>query len=1104
MSEFITTPASCERRPTVAILGAGIAGLTAAHELAERGFDVTVYEYREDERSGLGNEPAGTYPPVKLGGLAASQYSTVGTHDGSHAELRPFPGRRGQPRLPARAVAGEHGFRFFPAYYLHTWDLFQRIPVYQCLQRPNGQVSWQPTSRTVLDNVRRVITQGTTVDGKPSLVFPREAPRSPAEFLGIVSQLAGLGFTARDVETFVSRLVRYLTTSPIRRAKELQDLSAYDYFVGRDDATGTPRFTYTPRFDELLREMPRVLAAFDSRWGDARTNLTTYLQLQLQMDRRDNKADGVLNGPTTESWFDHWYRHLVELGVSFVRGAADCLDPPAFDPDQPPHLRPRVQITLADGTRVSPDYTVVAVDAPAAETITEGLRAAGTGGTVGELDGFTTSVPPAGGPLEPELNRLQARRDPYAMDEMGRVPWDRFQTLGGIQYFFDTEFQLLRGHMYYSGTEWALSSINQHGMWERRPTLARDGHVSVLSVDIGDFNTPSRHLVDELGRGKAARDCTADEIAAEVWRQIAGALTSDVKNVPEALLPWPAWFALDRGLIMAGGPGQGGGCAVRNETPYLVPIVGDWPNRPGRDPWNPHNTSWGSRPPEDFWLEDLERRNVWQARHGGYQVHNNSVVFAGTWTKTFTRMTSMEAAGESARHAVNAILDHYIWVESGGLDRRETTTLSWQFPYGFLDQGMSSPIRMPTPAGDYCYVFDIENREPPDTRALRVVDSKYCQESLPHPLDPPGALPFGAPTTPATPTTGGRPMTPSPMDESQQLLAYLQAWRKLLEPLSTMTSGMTPGMTPGLPFPAAPWPMPTMPMGVPIVPSMPTMPPSPTSPIAGPPIAPSPTDYTQHLFGYLQAWRQYLEQATRAAQGPPPPATPGPSTAPPAEQPLGPQAPDESRYPSRPHSGRPAQEPVPAGSDFGSRSHSASLFGRGSGSSSQELMPPNTQDGSVESSKSSFGRVPETAGPPEASAQPDSNSAAKAGSVGRVGRSSGTEWPPSALYRPGSEWGNQLNDPLANYGVDVARPADGSARTSSGTTDSIGSRAWVSPVQPSLFASGSPQSPASGLTRRRVGSNDIAEAGRTARARQRPIAAAQELIPPANELGHTR
>ena len=191
--------------------------------------------------------------------------------------------------------------------------------------------------------------------------------------------------------------------------------------------------------------------------------------------------------------------------------------------------------------------------------ITGALRAAGSGGTVAQLDGFATSIPPEDGPLQAEAARPSGKRDPYAMDQMGLKAWDRFQTLGGIQFYFDTEFQLLRGHMYYSGTEWALSSINQHGLWERRPTLDRDGHISVLSVDIGDFNAASNHLVDEFGRGKAARDCTADEIAAEVWRQIVDALTSNVDNAPEELLPWPVWYALDRGLVMACGPGQGEG-----------------------------------------------------------------------------------------------------------------------------------------------------------------------------------------------------------------------------------------------------------------------------------------------------------------------------------------------------------------------------------------------------------------------------------------------------------------------------------------------------------------------------------------------------------------
>ncbi len=756
MTEGITTPASCDRRPTVAILGAGIAGLTAAQELAERGFVVTVYEPKEDERNGLGSEPAGTFPPVKLGGLAASQYSTVGTEGGSQAELRPFPGRRGQPCQPKRAVPGEHGFRFFPAYYLHIWDMFQRIPLYQPTQNAHGTASWEATSRTVYDNVRRVVTQGMTVSSKPSLVFPREMPRSPAEFLGILSQLAGMGFTAGDIATFESRLVRYLVTSPLRRALELENLSAYEFFTGYDRKTKTSRYVYSPPFNALLGEMPKVLAAFDSRWGDARTNISTYLQLYLNMDRRDNKADGVLNGPTTEAWFDHWYRHLVALGVDFVRNAAMSLDAPAFDPSQPPHLRPRVQITLADGNRVAPDYTIVAVDAPAAEIITGALRAAGnTGGTVAKLEGFTTYAPPPDGPLQPVTTRPQQLRNPYNMDELGRVPWDRFQTLCGIQYYFDTEFQLLRGHMLYAGTEWALSSINQQTFWERQPILDRDGYVSVLSVDIGDFNAPSTHLVDESGRGKAARDCTPDEIAAEVWRQIISALTCNDDTLSNKAVPWPAWYTLDRNLRMAHGPGQGNGRVVRNETPYLVPIIGDWKNRPSSDPWNPQGSSWTTAPPEYWWLEDLEQRNVWQARHGGYQVQNNSLVFAGTWNKTFTRMTSMEAACESGRHAVNAILDHYVWVQSGGLDRRNRTTLGWEFPFDFLDQGLSSPIRLPTPAGDYCYVFDIENREPADTRPLRTLDSDYCQRSLPPPWDMPNEHFSGAPMSFTPPPAGG-------------------------------------------------------------------------------------------------------------------------------------------------------------------------------------------------------------------------------------------------------------------------------------------------------------------------------------------------------------
>ena len=71
----------------------------------------------------------------------------------------------------------------------------------------------------------------------------------------------------------------------------------------------------------------------------------------------------------------------------------------------------------------------------------------------------------------------------------------------------------MRGHVYYSNSEWGLSAINQSGFWMDKPNLNTRRYVSVMSVDIGDWNTPS---CEE----KPARECTREEIALEVWRQI--------------------------------------------------------------------------------------------------------------------------------------------------------------------------------------------------------------------------------------------------------------------------------------------------------------------------------------------------------------------------------------------------------------------------------------------------------------------------------------------------------------------------------------------------------------------------------------------------------
>ena len=92
---------------TVIVLGGGIGGLSAAHELSERGFSVRVFELRD--------VPGGKARSVVVPSTAPRQ--NVGTvHLGSLAAST------------RRDLPGEHGFRFFPRFYQHIIDTMARTP----------------------------------------------------------------------------------------------------------------------------------------------------------------------------------------------------------------------------------------------------------------------------------------------------------------------------------------------------------------------------------------------------------------------------------------------------------------------------------------------------------------------------------------------------------------------------------------------------------------------------------------------------------------------------------------------------------------------------------------------------------------------------------------------------------------------------------------------------------------------------------------------------------------------------------------------------------------------------------------------------------------
>src|SRR5215216_962990 len=114
----------------VIVLGGGVAGMSAAHELIERGFEVEVYELKD--------VPGGKARSVPV----------------------PGTGSGGRQDLP-----GEHGFRFFPRFYQHVTDTMQRIPL-------------GDSGRSALDNLTDTSRIEMARDGLPPFVMSARFPRT--------------------------------------------------------------------------------------------------------------------------------------------------------------------------------------------------------------------------------------------------------------------------------------------------------------------------------------------------------------------------------------------------------------------------------------------------------------------------------------------------------------------------------------------------------------------------------------------------------------------------------------------------------------------------------------------------------------------------------------------------------------------------------------------------------------------------------------------------------------------------------------------------------------------------------------------------------------
>ncbi len=253
--------------PTVAVLGGGVGGLSAAHELAERGFAVTVYERRD-----------------MFGGKARS-LSVPGS------------GVQGRKDLP-----GEHGFRFFPGFYKHVTDTMKRIP-------------FGNDGRSCFDNLVASTRILLARDGRPARFWVARFPETPDDFrTGLLALFDHLDIPKHEIEFFVSRLIGLATSCDERYLAEFEITPFWDFIEARARSVNYQRY--------LAQGLTRSLVAMRAEDGSTRTVGRILLQLFYDLLTPGRIFDRLLNGPTNDVWLDPWCRHLTErLGVTLIADA---------------------------------------------------------------------------------------------------------------------------------------------------------------------------------------------------------------------------------------------------------------------------------------------------------------------------------------------------------------------------------------------------------------------------------------------------------------------------------------------------------------------------------------------------------------------------------------------------------------------------------------------------------------------------------------------------------------------------------------------------------------------------------------------------------------
>jgi len=497
----------------VAILGGGVAGLSAAHELIKRGFLVEVYEANN-----------------WLGGKARS------------VDV-PETGTNGRKHLP-----GEHGFRFFPRFYKHVTQTMAEIP-------------YPGNKNGVAGNLMETSQILMARFDKPAVIMPARFPRSFAEAKEVFKNIEGadLGLNEEEKEFFAEKVWQLMTSCRNRRKNEYERIGWWEY-LDADNRSEAYRTLF-------VRGLTRTLVAARAEVASTKTGGDVFLQLMFDISKPGTSSDRILNAPTNDAWINPWIDHLTSQGVVFFKNSPTT----RINSDKRQITSVTVKQNGAE-TTISADYYISAMPVERIAPL---------------LDDNLIY-------LDPTLANIKTLSS--------EVSW-----MNGSQFYLKEDVPLIHGHAIYIDTPWALTSISQKQFWKGVDLLQYgDGTIKgILSIDVSDWDSPG------ILYNKPAKECTKDEIIAEIWAQLKRSLNVEGKIILKDEHLHTSFIDPDIEFKSK----------TENKEPLLVNTVNSWDMRP----------------------------------YSYTQIPN--LFLASDYVKTNTDLATMEGANEAAKRAVNNILD---------------------------------------------------------------------------------------------------------------------------------------------------------------------------------------------------------------------------------------------------------------------------------------------------------------------------------------------------------------------------------------------------------------------------------------------------------------